>query len=219
MDCVVPAFNLLTDDQIKRINENSYLVNHKRGEDIFRQNKPISYIKFVKTGLVKISREVQNDKSVIIKIVTDGSFLDLLSVFYENRYLYSATAIEETQIIYTNFSVFKEIITENGAYALSILKLFGNDAITLLDKVINVSQKQVPGRLADVLVFFSTKIYRSDTFNLPLSRMELAELISSTKESISRTLTEFKNDKIIEIDEKKITIRSMDLLQILSRLG
>jgi CRP-like cAMP-binding protein len=49
--------------------------------------------------------------------------------------------------------------------------------------------------------------------------MELAELISSTKESISRVLTEFKNDKIIDIDDKNITIKSPELLQILSKLG
>lgn len=91
--------------------------------------------------------------------------------------------------------------------------------MVLLDKVINVSQKQVPGRLADVLLFFSTQIYKKDTFTLPVSRMDLAELISSTKESISRTLTEFRNDKIIELEDKEVTIKSLELLQILSRLG
>jgi CRP-like cAMP-binding protein len=69
------------------------------------------------------------------------------------------------------------------------------------------------------LLFFSKKIYQSNSFSLPVSRMDLAELVSTTKESISRTLTEFKNDKIIEIDDKKIVIKSPDLLQILSKLG
>jgi CRP/FNR family transcriptional regulator, polysaccharide utilization system transcription regulator len=219
MDCVLPTFDVLKEDQIKRINENSYLVTHKKGEDIFRQNKPISYIKFIKSGLVKISREGANEKSVIIKIASTGSFLDLLSLFYENRYQYSATSIEDTNITYTSFSVFKEILSENGTYAICLMNLLCAEAKLLMDKVINVSQKQVTGRLADVLLFFSKNIYQSNTYTLPVSRMELAELISSTKESISRVLTEFKNDKIIDIDDKNITIKSPELLQILSKLG
>lgn len=219
MDCFLPTFNKLTDDQIRRINESSYLVNHKKGEDIFRQNKPISYVKYVKSGLVKVAREGENEKSVIIKIVSANSFLGILSLFYEERYQFSATALEDTTIIYTSFSVFKEIVAENGHYAIYMMKELSSIAMVLLDKVINVSQKQVPGRLADVLLYFSSTIYKSDTFTLPVSRMDLAELISSTKESISRTLTEFKNDKIIELDDKVVTIKSTELLQILSRLG
>jgi CRP-like cAMP-binding protein len=219
MDCFLPTFNQLTDDQVRRINEASYLVNHKKGEDIFRQNKPISYVKYIKSGLVKVSREGENEKSVIIRIATADSFLGILSLFYEQRHQFTATALEDSNIIYTNLSVFKEIVGENGHYAIHLMKELSSSAMVLLDKVINVSQKQVPGRLADVLLFFSTKIYKSDTFTLPVSRMDLAELISSTKESISRTLTEFKNDKIIELDDKEVTIKSMELLQILSRLG
>jgi CRP-like cAMP-binding protein len=219
MECILPTFDELTDDQIKRINDNSYLVTHKKGEDIFRQNKPISYIKYIKSGLVKVSREGENEKSVIIKIAASGSFLDLLSLFYENRYQYSATSIEDTNIIYTNFQVFRDILCENGKYSLYLMNLLSADAMLLLHKVLNVSQKQVTGRLAEVLLFFATKIYQNNSFTLPVSRMELAELISSTKESISRVLTEFKNDKIIEIDDKNVIIKSPDLLQILSKLG
>jgi CRP/FNR family transcriptional regulator len=219
MDCFLPTFNQLTDDQVRRINEASYLVNHKKGEDIFRQNKPISYVKYIKSGLVKVSREGENEKSVIIRIAPADTFLGILSLFYEQRHQFTATALEDSSVIYTNLNVFKEIVGENGHYAIHLMKELSSSAMVLLDKVINVSQKQVPGRLADVLLFFSTKIYKSDTFTLPVSRMDLAELISSTKESISRSLTEFKNDKIIDLDDKVVTIKSMELLQILSRLG
>ncbi len=219
MDCLIPTFNQLTDNQISRINENSYLVNHKKGEDIFRQNKPISYVKYIKSGLIKVSREGENEKSVIIKIASADSFLGILSLFYEDRHQFTATALEDSSIIYTNYKVFREVLGENGNYCIYLMKELSASAMTLLDKVITVSQKQVPGRIADVLLFFSTQIYKSDTFTLPVSRMELAELVSTTKESISRTLTEFKNDKIIDLDDKVVTIKSLELLQILSRLG
>jgi CRP-like cAMP-binding protein len=219
MDCLLPTYNELTDEQIQLLNKSSYLVTHKKNEVIFRQNQPISYIKFIKSGLVKIYKDGENDKTIILKIASANNFLGLLSIFYESRYQYSATAIENTNIIYTDANVFKNIISENGRYSLHLLKELSTDAMYLLDKVINVSQKQVTGRLAEVLLTFSQKIYNSNDFLLPVSRTELAELISSTKESISRTLTEFKNDKIIELNDKRIIIKSQELLEILSRLG
>jgi CRP-like cAMP-binding protein len=219
MECLLPAFNELTNDQVKRLNEGSYLVNHKKDEVIFKQGKPISYVKYVKSGLIKLYREGDKEKTIIIKIVSPETFLGLLSFFDNDRYQYSATALEPSTVLYTNASVFREILAENGKYTMHFLKILSAEGMMLLQKVINVSQKQVTGRVAEVLLFFSVKIYQNYSFTLPVSRMELAELVSTTKESISRTLTEFKNDKIIEIDEKNIVIKSPELLQILSKLG
>src|SRR3972149_2721319 len=98
MDCVLPTFNELTEDQIKRINEKSYIVRHKKDEVIFRQNTPISYIKFINSGLVKIYKEIDDKKSIIIKIISLGHFLDINSVFYKNLYQYSAKSIEISDV-------------------------------------------------------------------------------------------------------------------------
>jgi CRP-like cAMP-binding protein len=218
-ECIFPDNGVLTEQQIKRINDNSYLVKHRKDEIIFRQNTPVSYIQYIKSGLVKLFREGSNNKSVILKISPANSFIGTLSVFYDTRYQYSATTIEASEIIYTNYSTLNEIIAENGKFALQFLKIMSGDAMLLLDKLINVSQKQVTGRVAEVLLFFSNEIYKSNTYQLPISRQELAELVSSTKESISRTLTEFKNDRIIELDDKNVFIKTPELLQILSKLG
>ncbi|MGC9342824.1 MAG: helix-turn-helix domain-containing protein [Bacteroidales bacterium] len=66
--------------------------------------------------------------------------------------------------------------------------------------------------------FISPKKY-SILRTLPFTRKELAEFSGTTKESFIRTLTEFKNDKIIEIDGASISIKSMDIIRTLSNLG
>jgi len=68
-------------------------------------------------------------------------------------------------------------------------------------------------------LYFSENIYQSETFLFPLTRRELAEFAGTTKESFIRTLTEFKNDKIIDLDGSKVTIRSMKIIKTLSELG
>jgi CRP-like cAMP-binding protein len=216
---VLPDNDTLTLEQAERISTNSFLVNHQKGEEIFRQEKPISYLMFIVSGLVKIYKDDQKKRSVILKIVGPNKFVGLFSAFYESRYQFSATAIENSEIIYVSISLINEILMENGRFARQLIRHISNDGMDLMNKLLYFPQKQVPGRIAEVLLFFSVDIYGRDEYTLPLSRQELADLVYSTKESISRTLTEFKNDRMIDIDDRKITLKSIDLLRVLSKLG
>jgi CRP-like cAMP-binding protein len=217
--CQLPTYSELTANQIDRINACSHTVRYKKYNIIFRQDMPTSHVLYIKKGLVKIHKESTNGKNYIFKLATPNSFIGLLSFFYQNTFQYSASSLSECEIVYTDLNVFKDIIRENGCYALHIMRLLSEDGLTIFDKIINMSQKQVPGRIAEMLLLFSQKIYNSNTFELPVTRQELAEFVSTTKESVSRTLTEFKNDKIIEIDDRKITIKSPELIQVLSKIG
>jgi CRP-like cAMP-binding protein len=217
--CQLPTYEVLSVEQIEKINACSHIVRYKKDNNIFRQDMPTSHVLFIKKGLVKIHKESNSGKNYIIKLATPNSYIGLLSFFYTNLFQYSASSLSECEIVFTDLNVFKDIIRDNGQYALQIMRLLSEDGLTIFDKLINMSQKQVPGRVAELLLLFSQKIYNSNTFELPISRQELAEFVSSTKESVSRTLTEFKNDKIIEIDDRKITIKSMDLIQVLSKIG
>jgi CRP-like cAMP-binding protein len=217
--CLWPSYNELTPEQSEKVLKNSFLVKHKKGEQIFKQDQPVSHAMLICSGLVKLYKEVDSDKLIILKIVGPGNFIGIISAFYGSRYQHSATALEDTETLYTNLTDLKEIIGSNGKYGLHFLKLLSEEGIMLIDKMINLSQKQIPGRIAEFLLFFSRNIYHSDDFTLPLSRQELADLVSSTKESISRTLTEFKNDRLIDIDDRKVSLKSIELLEILSRMG
>jgi CRP/FNR family transcriptional regulator len=217
-ECLISTFDELNNEQVAKINEFSYVVKFKKHDTIFRQDMPISHIVFIKTGLVKIFKECDNNKNVIINISGAGKYVGLLSTFSKNQYDYTATALMDCDIIYTDINIFKAIVKENGSFALHIMKNISEQGIFIFDKLINLSHKQVPGRIAGILVFFA-ELYNSNSFELPLTRQELADLISTTKESVSRTLNEFKNDKLIDIDEKKIVINSLDLLHRLKKIG
>jgi len=217
--CLLPSYNVLTQQQIDRINSNALIVSHKKGEIVFGQDKPVSYLMFLNSGLVKIFKEGQNKKTVILKIAGPGHYIGAFSIFYENRYQISGTTIEDSELVYININIFREILSENGAYALQILQNLSSEGMFLINKLMDFPQKQIPGRIAEMLLFFASEVYNNNEFTLPISRQDLADLVYSTKESVSRTLTEFKNDRIIGIDDRKVVLQSVDLLKILSKLG
>ena len=102
---------------------------------------------------------------------------------------------------------------------MELIAQISKNNIVMIDKLSSLLYKQLPGRVADIIIYFSDVIYKSDTFTFPLTRQELAELAGTTKESIIRTLSEFKHDKIIDIERNTITILSPKIIQTLSRLG
>jgi CRP-like cAMP-binding protein len=199
--------------------KNSNRVSFEKREVLFKQNMRTSHVMFLQSGLVKVYKEGKNKKKVALKIVTEGNFIGLMSVFGDDIYQYSASAIETSEIIMTDRLAFEDIIKRNGKFALELVHTLGRDGLFIFNKLLVRSHKQLPGRLADILLYFSQDIYKKQTFEFPLTRTELAELTGTTKESFIRTINEFKNDKIINLNGRKVEIVSMDLIRILSELG
>lgn len=219
LDTLFPKGSILTEKQTENIKASGRFITFNKKDVIFREGTPTSHIMFLESGLIKLYREGKNNRSLILKIAKPGEFIGLVSVFGNNIYQYSGSAIESSSVFFIDFSIFKSILSENGKYAIHILKNLSQDNLNMFDRIISQYHKQLPGKIADIILYFSKHIYNSEEFEFPITRSELAELAGTTKESFIRTLTEFKNDKIIEIDGKQIKIKSIDIVKTLSRLG
>ncbi|MDP4207883.1 MAG: Crp/Fnr family transcriptional regulator [Bacteroidota bacterium] len=211
--------NLLTERQLEDIAKSSNVVQYKNHDVIFLQNTRTSHIMFIKSGLVKIYKEGRNGKVLILRIDTPNNFLGLMSVFGHDIHQFSAAAIDNAEIYFIDINVFRNLINENGLFAQKLMNVLSAEGLFLFDRFMSQSHKQLPGRIADVLLYFSEKIYHSNSFYFPLTRRELAELAGTTKESFIRTLTEFKNDKIIDLEGARVEIMSMKIIKTLSELG
>lgn len=218
-EAVIPFVQFLKEDEIIEINRNSNLVNYDKREIIFRQNTRTSHIAFIKSGLIKIFKEGRNNKFIIIKIAKPGEYFGFLSTYGSELYQYSASAIIPSEIVFIDNNVFNNILKKNGDFAFKIINTISSKGLYMLDRLMSQSHKQLPGRIADVILYFSEKIFKSTEFEFPFTRRELAELAGTTKESFIRTLAEFKNDKIINLDGSRVTINSMKIIKTLSELG
>jgi len=215
----MPYIELLTESEKNLIYENSNSVTFKNKEVIIRQGTPVSHIMYIKTGYAKIFKEGRNNNFIILKIEKPGQFLGMLSVFANELHQYSVSAIDHTEIGFVDINVFKQVLRENGVFSSKIISELSNYGLFIFNRLMSQSHKQLPGRIADVLLYFSEDIYKSPKFKFPFTRKELAELAGTTKESYIRTLTEFKNDKIIKLDGSYVEIVSMDNVKMLSKLG
>jgi len=214
-----PLSHFLNDSELSLLNLNSNLVEYSQRDTIIKQNSRASHIIYINSGLVKISKEMRKGKNLMLNIEGPNRFIGSSSVFGSDFYNYSVTALEPTIVSFIDTKIFKEIVENNGALGLELIAQISKNNIVMIDKLSSLLYKQLPGRVADIIIYFSDIIYKSETFTFPLTRQELAELAGTTKESIIRTLSEFKHDKIIDIERNTITILSPKIIQTLSRLG
>lgn len=214
-----PFFEYLADDEIELIRQNSNIVYYNKHDNIFLQQTRTSHIMFIKSGLVKIYKKGRMDKTNILCLETSGNFLGLMSVFGKDIHTYSGSAIEPTEILFIDINVFKQIINKDGGFALYLLNVISLSGLFVFEKLLAQTYKQLPGKMADVLIYLSETIYKSTKFTFPFTRRELAEMAGTTKESFIRTLTEFKNDKIIELNGQEIEIKSMKIIKTLNEFG
>jgi len=215
----IPFQEFLSENDSKLIQENSNIVNYKAHDIIFKQNTRTSHVMFIKSGLVKLYSENKNQRNKILKLGTSKEYLGLNSVLGEETFSYSAVAVQKTEVFIIDFEIFQQVLQNNGQFSYALLKHITENNLMLLSRLISQSQKQLPGRIADIILYFTEQIYNSEEFNFPLTRTELAELAGTTKESLIRTLTEFKNDKIIKLEGKKVSVISLEILKTLSRIG
>lgn len=218
-DKLFPKGDILNPNEIDAIKSNGKSVSFKKKDVIFRQGALTSHVMYLQSGLIKLFKSGRNDRSIILKIATPGYFIGLISIYGNNSFQYTATAIENSTVFFIDISTFNSILENNGKYSVYLLKEICKDSLNIFDKITSQYQKQLPGKIADIILYFSQEIFNSETFEFPITRHELAELAGTTKESFIRTLTEFKNDKIIEIDGKLVKIKSMDIIKTLSKVG
>jgi len=212
------AAHTLKNREIGVLENNCAQVEFMPGDNIVRQDSLSTNVVYVKSGLVKI--HIRGPiKERIMKIVKAPSYLCLPSTFGAKINHFSATAIENTSVCFIDVTVFKQFIYSNGDFALQIILDLSQGELQSLHHCLNNAQKQNIGRVADAILFFAREIYNSNTFILPISRQDLADLTGITRESASRILTDFHNEKIVEIDGKKISIINESLLRQISEKG
>ncbi len=212
-------FDKLEFDELVRMDESKSEMKYLKGEKILIEGNKIKEFVYLKKGLVKLSKKTENEKDHIISVAKPKTFIGFLTVFSHDTYQYSLTALEESTLCFIDIRVVKNIIKENGDFAMDVLSKISQVSDEIIHRRVDICSKQLRGRIAYLLIFFSKKIYHNSKFDLPLTRREFGELIDMSTENVIRILSEFRKDALIRIDGSKIEITNFESLDKISRFG
>lgn len=212
-------FNYLTKQEASWVNLIKKEIVIEKGEIIYQEGEKINHLVYLKEGLVKLYKTGQGRTQQIISIATPRDFIGLLSVFSNTEYIYSLAALEDSSLCMIDLDIIKKIILQNGKFALSLIEKMNRISDVVLSNKVELGIKQLRGRIAHILLMFADKVYRSDLYELPVSRKEVGELIDMRTENVVRILSEFRKDQLIGIEGKKIEIKNKPMLKKISELG
>ena len=213
------CFDLLTEEERELVNTQSVLVNYKKGEMVCKQGSFASHIMYLEKGLVKVYLE-GNPKDLILTITPQKNLMGLQSLYEgNNTFLYSISTYTETVVRLIDIQIFKQLLKQNPQFAYRVINILNESTSQSYGRFFSLTQKQLHGRLADILLCLSRKIFKSESFDLPLTRSDLSELTSMSTESVIRILKDFKDDGIIDISNKSISLLDLPRLDTISKKG
>jgi CRP/FNR family transcriptional regulator len=214
-----PLFSLLNEEELKLIDEDRFEVSYKAGEMIFKQGSASTHVLMITSGMAKLHLEGSGGRSLLLKIAKPVEMFGGPGTFLDNRNYYSATALEDTTVCFINTKNYRHCIRTNPDFAEKLIEEMNRNAIFTYGRFIDLTQKQMPGRVADALLYLSEKVFKANPFKVTLSRQDLADMTSLSKESFIRILKELKEEGIIVMNGDFIEIKKMDSLRKISQVG
>lgn len=201
----------------------------KKGETIFNEGEECNGFYVVEKGTVKIFKISFGGKEQILHIYGAGKPFGEVPVFTGRNFPASAMAISNSDLVFFPRRAFVLLITENPSLALNMLAVLSMRLHQFTVMVENLALKEVPARLASYLLILAEEqksqkseqtdkhknfpaIDQRQVLTLPVSKNQLAGLLGTTPETISRVFGKFSTDQIIDVDRNVITITDMEQL-------
>ncbi|MCX6220984.1 MAG: Crp/Fnr family transcriptional regulator [Bacteroidia bacterium] len=212
-------YDLLTESEKSLIDENSVSIGFKKGETVCKLGAFASHIYFLEEGLVKVYLE-EKTNNLILTLSTKNNLLGLAAVYDGNNKMpYSISTYTDSRLRMIDIQVFRQLLKQNANFGYHIINLLNESTAQIYGRFFSLTQKQLHGRLADILLCLSNKIFKSKSFDLPLSRVDLGDLTGMSTESVIRMMNEFKKDGLIDMECKKIELLDVARLERISEFG
>jgi len=212
-------FRNLTSEELEIVNKNRYEASFNPSEIIIKQGSPSSNAIFLISGLAKVYMEGYSGRNLIINLAGNSTLLAGPGVHVNSRYCYSVAAITHVKACFISFDVIRKIISGNPGFAVGFIEDLSEKAFRMHQKVLNLTQKKMHGRLAEALLYFADNIFHSDNYEMVLTRQELGEMTNMAKESVVRIMGELENEKIIHASPRSVKILDREKLQVISEKG
>ncbi|WP_321371195.1 Crp/Fnr family transcriptional regulator [uncultured Draconibacterium sp.] len=208
-DCKIKSsvVAILSQEELEVLEKGCLQTEFARGELIFKEGSPANHIVYIREGFVKLSKKGIGGKDYILNISKAGAYLGINNLNKKSKQFYiSATALTITKVCFIDIEKFRLLINKNCNFASEVISYIFEDEMNYYDRLVNNVQQQVPGRLASTLFYFRNNVYGQNPFNLNITKVELAALIGTSRESVTRLLKEFQDEKIIKMDKSVIHI-------------
>ncbi len=215
----LPIFQGLDEDQFTELISTAERRKYKKGDIIFSEGDEGSGLYVVETGKVKIFKLSFEGKEHIFHIYGPGKIFGEVAVFSGKRFPAFAEAVSPSSLIFFPKREIALLISESPSLAFNMMASLSMRLREFTIMVENLVLKEAPARMASYLIVLSKEQKNIGYVELPVTKHQIAGLLGTTPETISRVFGRMVNEKLINVDNKIITIHDYQGLVELAEQG
>jgi CRP/FNR family transcriptional regulator len=213
----VPYFSHLNEEELNIINKITRVKRYKKDEIIFFEGEKGDYIYIIKKGKVKMLKMNQNGDEQILNIFKKDDILAEVILFDKENYPATAIALSEIELFTINSRELSKIFLHHPQITVKVMKVMSSRLRRAQQNIRDFGLKDSKSRLASLLYHLAErhgdKKENEISISLFLTQKELANMIGTTRETVSRTLKSIEKQNIITTSRQKIVVNSIEKLK------
>ncbi|MDY6791493.1 MAG: Crp/Fnr family transcriptional regulator [Thermodesulfobacteriota bacterium] len=215
----IPGFRGLSKNQVEQVGRIAVEKKIMKGKIIFSEGDEGNGFYIVVKGRVKVFKVSPEGKEHILHIVGPGETFGQVAVYAGRSFPASSEAISQSHLLFIPRVAFVGLIADNPSLAMSMLAVLSLRLREFTIQIENLSLKEVPGRLASYLIYLADEQKTEDTISLPISKGQLASLLGTIPETLSRIFTKMSSQNLIQVSGGEIKISDRTGLDDLAMHG
>ena len=216
---VTPLFKGLSESQLEEISTIAIDRQYQRGQSIFLEGDEANGFYIVAEGQVKIFKTSLEGKEQILHIYGAGNPFGEVPVFSGSRFPANALALVKSRVLFLPRADFVRLIAEHPSLSMNMLGELSMRLRQFTVQIENLSLKEVPSRLASYLIVLAEEQGETDNVSLTISKGQLASLLGTIPETLSRIFAKMTAQGLIRVDGKKIHLLDVTALEDLAVAG
>jgi len=208
-------FSELNTENVNELNSFKFCRMYKKGETIFEEGAYPQGLHCVNSGKIKVTQDGADGREQIIHLAKNGDVIGHRALLGDDTYSGTAVAMEDSSVCFIPSKVFIGMVEHNAKLAFKIIHLFSEELKAADKNITDIAQKTVKERLAQSILMLNKSYgFESDnkTLNIAISRNELASIVGTARETVTRALLELSKDEIVGLVGKKIKILDRERL-------
>ena len=222
--CLVESesiFNTLSNEDLTELSRNKVCTFYKKGQIVFYDGRIPTGIYCIERGKIKIFKLGADGKEQIVRLAASGGILGVRALISGRHYHASAATLEDSVICFISKSFFFYLMKKYPLLYDEIVQYLCSLLEEAEERIISIAQKPVRERLAETLLFLNTifcsngKTYTNHKISIP--REDMANIIGTATETVIRLLSEFKEENLIQVKGRAITLLDIERLKQTAR--
>ncbi len=211
---ITSFLNDIKNNSLQSLSDNYEIETYHRKQNLYTEGKRPRFLFYLVNGKIKSYKTNEYGKEYICDLYIAGDFIGYHALLREINYEDSAMVLEDAEVMQIKKEDFLKIIHKDMSIASAFIRIMSNNVKEKEDRLLSLAYSSLRKRTANALIEIQNKFSQENkNESITISREDIARYVGTATESLIRTLSDFKSEKLIEINGTKISIKNFERLK------